>query len=137
MKNILHLSYTPSQQLTHIFLWLVMLHSLSVGLALILAPAAWLSFFGFSFHESRFFVTQGGVFHIVMCLAYSLVARNPVVNDKLLLFAISAKMIATVFLFTYYLAVDPVLVILLSGIGDFAMGLMMIYCRSLLKEVRA
>ncbi len=110
------------QQWFSIVLWLIMLHSLAVGLGLILAPSALLSFFDFSFHPARFFVTQGGVFHIVMAICYGMAANDIDRGTQLITLTVLAKSIATVFLVIYYLAVDPVLVILLSGIGDFLMA---------------
>ena len=120
-KFVRILNFKPDRQLSW-FLWLVMLHSIGVGMGLIFAPSFILEYFNFSFHPTRFFVTQGGVFHIVMSVCYGMAARDPLRHESLVILAIVTKFIATVFLAIYFLLIDSVLVILLSGIGDFIMG---------------
>ena len=64
---------TP-ERLLSLFLWIVMLHTLAVGIGLIFMPSSWLPFFGLAPYTKNFFQAQGGIFHIVMCIAYSLAA---------------------------------------------------------------
>ncbi|MBU0529818.1 hypothetical protein KKF86_08710 [bacterium] len=59
-----------------ITLWLVTAHSLLAGLGMILLPIDWIAYFNITPSEHRFFITQGGVFHIVMALAYGMAALN-------------------------------------------------------------
>ncbi|MFH1853120.1 MAG: hypothetical protein ABIA75_12320 [Candidatus Neomarinimicrobiota bacterium] len=113
----------PMEHKLAVFLWLVMLHSLTVGIGLITSPAWLLQRFGFAFDPARFFVTQGGVFHLVMTLCYGLAAHDQHRFEGLVILSIAAKSIATVFLLIYYLAVVPLPVVLLSALADFLMGL--------------
>lgn len=109
-----------------IILYLVALHSFLVGLMLIFMPMSIFSFFGFDI-INRFFPTQGGVFHFVICVAYIL---GVIWIDKcsgFIIFSISAKFIATVFLFTYYFFIDGIFMVLLSGVGDFIMGIAILW----------
>ena len=83
--------------------------------------------FGYNEISENFFRAQGGIFHIVMATAYLIAARNPVNNQIMVRFSFIAKMIATIFLFGYFVLIQPILVVLLSGIGDFAMGAIIYY----------
>ena len=104
-------------------LYLIALHSFSVGIALIVLPFGILSWFGFTVDPYRFFSTQGGVFHVVMTIAYLLAARNPLTERSLVIFIIIAKWIAFFFLGFYFLFSEMVPVIALSAISDGLMGL--------------
>ena len=106
-----------------LLLWFAAIHSFLVGLGLVLLPASAMSFFGLIPYVERFFPVQGGVFHIVMSVAYTLAAIRTDRFLQLIVFAIVAKLMAAVFLFTYYIAIDGIWVILLSGAGDGLMGL--------------
>lgn len=110
-----------------LFLYLIAAHSLIVGINLIVFPAEWMTEFGFGQISEGFFKAQGGVFHIVMAVAYSLAAWRPGEYRILIIFSIAAKLIATVFLFSYFLFINPVMMILLSGIGDLIMGLLLVF----------
>ena len=117
---------SPQRRLS-ILLWLVALHSLAVGIGLIAAPDSLLSFFGFPFGGERFFRAQAGVFHFVMVVVYLMAASRFVVSSDSTYLAITAKMMAMVFLVFYYLLVSQVWMILISGIGDGAMGLLILW----------
>jgi hypothetical protein len=106
-----------------IFLFLVAAHSLAVGLNLIFFPPRLMTLFGYAPIGEPFFKVQGGVFHLVMVTVYTLGAWDPHRHRSLVLLSVIAKGIATVFLVTYYVLVDPIIVVLLSGIGDALMGL--------------
>ena len=104
-------------------LYLIALHSFCVGIALIVLPFGVLSWFGFTVDPYRFFSTQGGVFHIVMAIAYLFAARNPLQEKSLLIFIILAKWIAFFFLGFYFLFAEMVPVIAFSAVSDGFMGL--------------
>lgn len=108
--------------LFRIVLLLIAIHSFSVGVSLIILPFEILSWFGLTVDPYRFFSTQGGVFHIVMSLAYLLAARDPMGERSLLIFIISAKWMAFFFLMLYFLFAEMVPTIALSAVGDGAMG---------------
>ena len=109
-------------QLFRITLLLIAIHSFIVGVALITLPFEILSWFGLTVDPYRFFSTQGGVFHIVMSIAYLLAARDPMRERSLLIFIITAKWIAFFFLMIYFLFAEMVPTIALSAVGDGAMG---------------
>jgi len=110
--------------LFQLLLYLVALHSFSVGIALIVLPFGVLSWFGFTIDPYRFFSTQGGVFHIVMTVAYLLAARNPLSEKNLIIFIILAKWIAFFFLGFYFLFSEMVPVVAISAVSDGLMGLL-------------
>ena len=114
------------KKLLAITLWLVTLHSLFVGIAMILLPTDWITYFDIAPSEHRFFITQGGVFHFVMAVAYGIAASNVKANSILIKFSISAKFIATFFLLSYFIFVNQFGIIFLSAIGDFCMGLVIL-----------
>lgn len=109
----------------NIYLVLVALHSFCVGLGLIFLPASQMALMGFNISEN-FFPDQGGVFHIIMSIAYIL----PVIDVKkyysFIFFTIIVKFIATLFLFIYYLFIDQILMVLISGIFDFLIGFVLL-----------
>ncbi|MEN8226358.1 MAG: hypothetical protein ABFS05_13465 [Bacteroidota bacterium] len=107
-----------------ILLWLIALHSFVVAMLLIFLGEEGMQYFGFSSGNS-FFQVQGGVFHVVMCTAYLLAARKPSNNKGLILFIITAKLIAMLYLLIYYFCCEAVITVLLSGIGDGLMGLLL------------
>lgn len=110
--------------LFRLLLQLIAVHSFFVGLALIVLPFGALSWFGFTVDPYRFFSTQGGVFHVVMSIAYLLAARNPLREKSLILFIILAKWIAFFFLAFYFLFSEMVPVIAISAVSDGLMGLL-------------
>jgi len=114
------------KKLLVITLWLVALHSIGVGIGMILFPPEWISYFNIYPSEHRFFITQGGVFHIVMAIAYGMAAYNVIDNLALIKFSIIAKFSATIFLLSYFIFVNQLGVIFLSAIGDFCMGIVLL-----------
>lgn len=108
-----------------LFLWLIAIHSFLVGVLLIVLPADMLAFFGFGIIE-KFFSTQGGVFHIVMSVAYILAATNLGKSDLIIYFSISAKFIATAFLFSYFVFKNQIWTVLFSGLGDCIMAILLL-----------
>ena len=105
-----------------VILWMVAAHSLVVGLLLLFVPAGVFEALGFSPLSERFYVAQGGVFHLLLATAYGMAAADPDRFGSLVIFSIIAKMSATVFLLIYFLLIDPILLVLLSAVGDAAMG---------------
>jgi hypothetical protein len=102
-------------------LWLIALHSFGFGIALIVLPISVIELFGFQLAE-KFFAVQGGVFHIVVSLAYIMAARDLENSLKLIILSCTAKFMATLFLLSYYFFVSPIFMVLFSGVADFFMG---------------
>jgi hypothetical protein len=120
LKNI------SASRILKIYLVLVALHSFCVGVGLIFMPTSQMAKMGFNITEN-FFPDQGGVFHIIMCIAYIL----PVIDVKkyftFIVFTIIVKFLATIFLFIYYIFIDQILMVLISGIFDFLIGLVLLF----------
>ena len=121
IKHILHCH--PAKLLRTILL-LVAFHSLLIGLALSAQPPVLIRFAGFSLDGESFFAAQGGAFHILMATAYLMGVFNIEKYYFFIVFSIFVKAGATLFLLVYCFKVDFKWIILLSGIIDFAMGLM-------------
>jgi len=86
-----------------------------------------MEYLGFQFVHERFFQVQAGVFHIILSISYvfPLLSYN---NFKILIiFPIAVKILATLFLFIYYIYFDSILCVLLSGFGDCAMAALLLY----------
>ncbi len=105
-----------------LLLWAVAMHSAAIGISLITLPPAALQAFGIQDGPDRFFRTQGGVFHLVVAAAYAMAASNPPRFRILVVWTILVKFAAMVFLLTYHFAVEAKPLFLLSGLGDGAMG---------------
>ncbi len=105
----------------------IAIHSFIVGAALILFPGQWLEFFGFQLVRERFFQTQAGVFHMIMGICYVLPAINYDHFKSLVLFSVIVKLCATLFLLIYFIFFDSIFLVLLSGLGDCAMAVLLIY----------
>ena len=116
-----------------ILLWLIAIHSFCVAFLLILLGDEGMAIFGFP-GGNRFFQVQGGVFHIVMCVAYVLASLDIKKSRPLIIFIVSAKFIATFYLLAYYLLFDPILTILLSGLADGIMGIAVLLLWQKLKK---
>ena len=105
---------------------LIALHSLLVGIGLIVLPFNVLSMLGFTVDPYRFFSTQGGVFHLVMAVAYYLAARDPISESNLVIFIIIAKWIAFFFLSLFFIFGEHIAVVALSAVSDGLMGLLVL-----------
>lgn len=121
-------------KLFSVFLLIVAIHSILVGIGLIVLPASAFEFLGFQKIFDRFFSTQGGVFHIVMAVGYAMAAYDLKRFECLIIFSIIIKFIATVFLIVYFLTKSSQLLIIISGISDFIMGLVILFLYSKLKQ---
>jgi len=101
-----------------IVLWLMAGHSFLVGAGLIIQLPKVMELLGFQPCHEHFFPAQGGVFHVVMAVGYALAACDSVRYRCLALFSIFVKAAATLFLLSYFVFVEGILMILISGIGD-------------------
>jgi hypothetical protein len=118
-----------------VFLWLVAIHSFLVGIGLIILPSSAFEFLGFDPTFDRFFSTQGGVFHIAMSVGYAMAGYDKIKNERLIVFTIIVKFIATIFLITYFVFISSHWMIILSGISDLLMGVIVMYLyKALIKE---
>jgi len=109
------------------FMRLVALHSFATGLGLIFLPGELFEKLGYSLISERFFTVQGGVFHIVMCIGYLMAANGRERFEGVVYLSITAKLFATFFLLIYSLSVSWILVVFLSGIIDFFMGIIIYF----------
>jgi len=116
----------PDVQLK-IFLRLIALHSFLVGVGLIFFPPSYIELFGFKNYSFSFFQVQGGIFHIVMFVAYLMATKYMYKSAGLICFSITAKTIATVFLLVYYLFFENSWMIIMSAVGDGLMAYILYY----------
>jgi len=129
-----HKVFSPQSRLRWL-LYLMALHSVAVGVGLIVQIKPLMSFMGFSNIAQPFFPAQGGIFHVIMAGAYLLAGRNQQKYKCLIPFSIFVKTCATVFLFTYFLAFQSIPLILLSGVGDGLMAfLLFLFYRAAKKD---
>jgi len=113
------------KKLLVITLWLIAGHSIGVGFGMVVFPTNWIAFFDIVPSEHRFFITQGGVFHIIMAIAYGTAAYNITESNQLITFSIIVKFCAASFLFLYFIFINQFGIVFISGIGDFCMGLVL------------
>ncbi len=106
-----------------LFLYALTLHSFLVGICLILLPSHLIQLFGFNPQQEYFFRAQGGVFHIIMSLLYITAAKNPLKLTELVKLIIAIKLLAMVFLAAYFIFINHIITVLLSGIADGIMGI--------------
>jgi len=107
---------------------LIAIHSFVIASGLIFCPVRFLSFFDFKIPDVKFFVTQSGIFHYIISFGYIMIAFWPERNQGLIVLSIITKLMATVFLFSYYFLVDNGWAILLCGIIDCIIGLTILWC---------
>jgi hypothetical protein len=108
--------------LLQLALYAIALHSFLTGVGLLLQPAGLIAWGGWPEITDPFFPAQGGVFHVLMALLYALAARRAEALRLLLPFIVTVKFAAAVFLVGYYLCIQPVWLVLASGLLDGAMG---------------
>ena len=106
-----------------LILWLVALHSAGVGMGLILHPDWLMLRTGYLPLNEPFFIVQGGVFHLLMAIAYAMAAWDLVRHRSLTLFSIIVKSAAALFLVLYWLLAARIAVVLASGVVDGLMAL--------------
>ena len=111
-----------------LLMWLVALHSLMVGLALMFMPTEFFSlYFDYQPISERFFSVQAGVFHIVLSIGYALTAIDWKRYEGIVILSITAKFIATLFLFYYSTLITWIPIVFVSGAGDLLMGLAVLW----------
>ncbi|MCX6243845.1 MAG: hypothetical protein NTU98_03995 [Bacteroidetes bacterium] len=103
-------------------LWLIAIHSICFGIALVVLPISFIELFGFSLTE-KFFADQGGVFHLVVAVAYIWAALDLENALKMIVISCTAKFVATIFLISYFIFGNHIFMVIFSGIADFLMGL--------------
>ena len=120
-------------------LWLIAIHSICFGISLVILPIRVIEFFGFHLTE-KFFADQGGVFHLVVAVAYIWAALDLENSFKLIVLSVTAKFIATLFLLSYFFFVNHIFMVIFSGLADFMMGVAIlgfyILYRKQVKEVK-
>ncbi|MBW2605101.1 MAG: hypothetical protein JRE28_12435 [Deltaproteobacteria bacterium] len=126
VDHIKSLFHHPGKLLSTV-LGLVAIHSLGMGLTLIAQPAVFMEFAGFSADCEHFFPAQGGVFHLLMFVVYSMGATHIEKYRYFIVFSIFVKAVATFFLMMYCFAVEFKWIVFLSGIADGVMGLMIFW----------
>jgi len=109
-----------------VLLWLVAIHSIIVGICLLIIPSSFLNYFNLQEYKENFFQAQGGAFHLGVSIAYCMAAVNPNRSAQLIKFIIYLKLLAFVFLTTYFFFVLQSWLILVSGIGDGLMGILIL-----------
>jgi hypothetical protein len=130
--------HAVAERRLQVLLVLVALHSFGVGIGLMWHPAALLARCGFRPVGESFFIVQGGIFHIVMAMAYGIAAWNPGREERLIVFIVLVKLTATVFLLLYWAVFAHIPTILMSGLVDGAMALVIaLALRAWRREVRA
>jgi len=110
-----------------LFMWLVAAHSFSTGLGLIFLPSELFETLGYNMITERFFAVQGGVFHIVMFIGYSMAAIKKEKYEGVVYLAVIAKLFATIFLVAYSIITAWIWVVFISGIFDLLMGTFMYF----------
>lgn len=108
-------------------LFIMALHSAATGLLLITLPGEWLAWFGLAVHPQRFFSCQGGVFHIIMAVAYGMGMIHPVKYALMIRFSVFVKICAAIFLFAFFLIRDGVPFILLNAVLDGFLGGLLLF----------
>ena len=110
-------------KILRIILKLVALHSLLVGIGLIFMPSNLIAYLGFNPCTERFFPTQGGVFHIIMAVAYLMGSSKSNKYECMIIFSIIVKLSATIFLLIYFIFITQTWMIIFSCISDCLMGI--------------
>ena len=112
-----------------VVLWATALHSCLTGLVLIAQPPALLQWGGFAPVHEHFFPAQGGVFHVLMAVLYAATAARRQLRDVFVGFIVLIKGTAAVFLLGYFFLVDPVWLLLLSGVTDGGVAVLLLLLR--------
>lgn len=108
-------------------LYLIAVHSLIVGLILMVRPKKLMALTDLAEINEPFFPVQGGMFHIIMSVGYALAAYDLQYFYSLVIFAVLVKLIAFCFLLLYYFLGQAKKIVLFSGILDGVMGLVILY----------
>lgn len=114
----------PDTRPLRLLLTLMALHSFLTGVGLLAQPDFLLRWGGWGEVRQAFFPAQGGVFHMLMAVLYVKALRPGSARTVLLRFIILVKAVAALFLLTYYVAVESIWLVALSGVGDGVMAMM-------------
>ena len=106
---------------------IIALHSLILGLGLILFPRALIPLFGFGVPAENFFFLQSGMFYCIMAIAYAMLGLWPERKEGLMLLTFFAKFLTTIFLLSFYFLSGGAWTLLLSALLDFIMGLAILW----------
>ena len=113
--------FNPQKTLSFL-LWLIAVHSFFAGISIISLPENIFKLLGLNICTGDFFRYQGGVFHIVMSVAYAGAAFNLNTNRNFAVLCIITKFSAAIFLFLFYFLISKIWIVIFSGIGDLLMG---------------
>ncbi|MEW6365257.1 MAG: hypothetical protein AB1714_11555 [Acidobacteriota bacterium] len=97
---------------------LIALHSIVVGVFLLILPPWAVRFGGFGEVSPPFFAHQAGAFHLVVAAAYLI----EYLRYRGVIILVFAKALATVFLFACTLLDGAPWIVPFSGVADFMMG---------------
>jgi len=122
MLDVYKVLQAESRRFLVLILWLVAIHSICFGIALIVMPGSFIEDFGFTIAE-KFFAIQGGVFHLIISYAYITSALDPEHSRGMVTLSVITKFSAAIFLFGYFFFAKEIIMVLVSGILDFLMGL--------------
>jgi len=111
---------------------LIALHSVGVGVMLMVFPGWALRFAGWGDADPMFFPRQGGVFHVVVAVGYLI----EYFRYRGVLLLVAAKGIALVFLLTVSLLTQVPWAVPFCGITDGLMGLVAWFVHSRVKRAR-
>jgi len=116
----------PREQALRLITLLVSLHSLLLGLTMMVFPSRFLAFVGWPNPERPFYPSQSGVFLIILAVAYFFALKH----RGMVRFIIFSKMAAVAFLLAHGLFISAPPVIFLTATLDGLMGLALwvLYC---------
>jgi hypothetical protein len=120
-----------------IVLFGVALHSLLTGIILIVQPDAFMRWAGWGVARPSFFAAQGGVFHVLVVALYLRAARRVPERRVLVPYIVFVKTAAAVFLISYYLCVEELLLILAAGLFDGSVAVVLTVMRRRTNRVAA
>ena len=89
---------------------------------------------GFPYHGD-FFAVQGGVFYIILSVAYFMTGSNLKTQNLLVWFCIASKFMLAVFFIMYFLIYEQIWMILIFGGVDLILGMLLIQFYSRFKRV--
>jgi hypothetical protein len=112
----------------------VALHSILIGALMVIQPSSLIKLMGFGRIGEPFFPCHGGVFHILMAVAYLCGAADIHKNRNMIVYAIMVKMTAAMFLFSYYFFAKNLWIVFLSGSIDLGMGIIIWNLLSLVEK---
>lgn len=131
----LELVREPRKRL-RLVLIIMAIHSFFIGIGLVIQLPMIMDLFGLGHIEQPFFPAQGGIFHVLMAVAYITAALRPEGNGTLINFIIVVKITATVFLFFYFTFIQNIWMILFSGICDGILALLILISYRSFKNLR-